>query len=259
MNKIYLSDNYIIVEKGSSIKAFPKNNSDYDEAIDHFTIRKFPNKHVELFPFSELNNWFDESGTIPYTINSLRTLLRQNTGFDRASVSRGAEFIKQTAQTYSQLLDGELVGDVAYVKASEGTKWLPGTVGGTYYPAGWYQWNGTEWFSDRNAIAIQFDLNQTALDNKAEQADLLAEIQNRVDEDIAINAEIDLIVEDKFFELMVSTPSINIAVPHNLDKYPSIHLIDSAGSVWIADILHIDKNNAVMQNVIPLSGRIIAN
>jgi len=32
-----------------------------------------------------------------------------------------------------------------YCIASQGTRWLPGTWGGTYYPSGWYRSNGLTW------------------------------------------------------------------------------------------------------------------
>lgn len=31
-------------------------------------------------------------------------------------------------------------------------------MGGTYYPEGWYSWDGTKWISDRNAIANAINL-----------------------------------------------------------------------------------------------------
>ena len=44
-------------------------------------------------------------------------------------------------------------GDFAVVEDSEGTQWLPWTVGGTYYPEGTYYWNNTEWTSNVADIA----------------------------------------------------------------------------------------------------------
>ena len=80
----------------------------------------------------------------------------------------GGTVVAQKAPQYSDLTDGEEVGDMAYVNQSEGTPWLPGTVGGTYYPAGWYLWNGTAWISDRNNITNQLQLNTQGLADKAD-------------------------------------------------------------------------------------------
>ncbi len=48
-------------------------------------------------------------------------------------------------------------GDLAYVYNSQGTAWLPFTLGGTYYPSGVYVFNGSNWVSDRNAIVNQLE------------------------------------------------------------------------------------------------------
>lgn len=58
------------------------------------------------------------------------------------------------------------IGDVAYVYNSQGTAWLPFTLGGTYYPNGVYVWSGTAWVSDRNAIANEL---QNLIDEKLDK------------------------------------------------------------------------------------------
>lgn len=64
------------------------------------------------------------------------------------------------------------VGDLAYVENSQGTAWLPGTLGGTFYSKGVYMWNGSFWDSSVDEIAAQLEQNindimslQTALTN----------------------------------------------------------------------------------------------
>ena len=37
---------------------------------------------------------------------------------------------------------GMVTGDLAYIKNSLGSMWLPGTLGGTYYPKGIYIYDG---------------------------------------------------------------------------------------------------------------------
>lgn len=64
----------------------------------------------------------------------------------------GVSFTQQVNQ-YNDLVAGITVGDLAYVENSQGTAWLPFALGGTYYPAGVYRWDGVVWVSDRNAIA----------------------------------------------------------------------------------------------------------
>ena len=55
-------------------------------------------------------------------------------------------------------------GDLAVIENDQGTKWLPWTVGGTYYPQGTYYWDGTEWLSNVEDIAeeLQNILNTIA-------------------------------------------------------------------------------------------------
>jgi len=71
-----------------------------------------------------------------------------------------------SAENYSDLQSktGMVNGDLAYVKNSQGTKWLPFSSGGTYYPSGLYLYSGG-WVSDRNAISIQFNLDEQRIDN----------------------------------------------------------------------------------------------
>jgi hypothetical protein len=70
-----------------------------------------------------------------------------------------ALIITQSAANYAALTPGTDNGELAYVYSSQGTAWLPGTVGGSYYPAGFYVWDGALWVSDRNAIAEQLAKN----------------------------------------------------------------------------------------------------
>ena len=70
--------------------------------------------------------------------------------------------INYKADNYTGILavatDPQL-NELAYARDSEGTSWLPWTLGGTYYPAGLYWYNGSEWVSDREAIAEQLSIN----------------------------------------------------------------------------------------------------
>jgi hypothetical protein len=44
-------------------------------------------------------------------------------------------------------------GDIAVVENSQGTAWLPWTLGGTYYPQGTYYWDGSKWDSNLELIS----------------------------------------------------------------------------------------------------------
>lgn len=72
---------------------------------------------------------------------------------------------------YDQLIAeypaNEYNGDFAYVQESEGTPWLPGSLGGTYYPNGLYWSNGTSWlYTASPAQATQAEVNAGTNDDK---------------------------------------------------------------------------------------------
>ena len=68
-----------------------------------------------------------------------------------------SRFIEQIAANYSSLRAGINEGGLAYVEQAEGTQWLPYTLGGTYYPKGWYVWDGAEWVSSKSNVAATLD------------------------------------------------------------------------------------------------------
>ena len=68
------------------------------------------------------------------------------------------------------------VGTLAYCENSEGTKWLPGSLGGTFYSKGTYCWNGTIWDSSASEIAEALQtLEDSRLKSKAVSVDTTAE------------------------------------------------------------------------------------
>ena len=79
----------------------------------------------------------------------------------------GAAIVGQRAANYAALQDGSVVGELGYCNLPQGTQWLPSTVGGSYYPAGWYLWDGSTWTSDRNNIVNQLQLNVNGLGTKS--------------------------------------------------------------------------------------------
>lgn len=127
-----------------------------------------------------------ENGTgTPYSdLDTLVLDLTALLGFDNGGGLGSGINITQKVNQFSDLVAGNLDGDLAYVENSQGTQWLPGTIGGTYFPAGWYIWNGTDWVSDRNAIANQLEQNILSItDTEADvlqlQTDLGQEVTDR--------------------------------------------------------------------------------
>lgn len=86
------------------------------------------------------------------------TYVNQNTeGTFVNFLSSSTRYIEQIALNYSALRDGTKEGALAYVENSQGTAWLPYTVGGTYYPKGWYIWDGMEWIASKSNVAEALD------------------------------------------------------------------------------------------------------
>lgn len=72
---------------------------------------------------------------------------------------------------YGDLNPGASEDSIAFVLQSQGTKWLPGSLGGTYRPAGWYIYRAGVWFSNRrlvdeelNDYGILIGDNKTSID-----------------------------------------------------------------------------------------------
>jgi hypothetical protein len=109
-----------------------------------------------------------------------------------------------------QTKTGMVSGDIAYVQDSQGTQWLPGTSGGTYYAKGLYLYNGTTWVSDRNAIALELHLDDARLDAlEAGKANLTP----RVETDTSTNIlTIDTSVIDQSI-LTDQAEDLSIAIP----------------------------------------------
>tara|TARA_R110002073_G_scaffold142403_1_gene294282 strand:- start:25821 stop:27503 length:1683 start_codon:yes stop_codon:yes gene_type:complete len=82
-----------------------------------------------------------------------------------ATGAPGDSVITQQVASYSNLVAGDVIGQLAYVGSAQGTAWLPGGLGGSYYPAGLYLWAGATWVSDRNAIATALNAS-TKLTNQ---------------------------------------------------------------------------------------------
>lgn len=51
---------------------------------------------------------------------------------------------------------------------------------------------------------------------------------------------------DKTFTYTQQTPASSWRIQHNLDKYPAVSVVDSAGSIVIGDVEYIDKNTVIV-------------
>lgn len=67
------------------------------------------------------------------------------------------------------------------------------------------------------------------------------------------------IIYDKTFVYNQATSSDVWEIEHNLDKYPSVTVVDSGGSVVVGEIVYIDKNNIRITFTSAFSGKAYFN
>ena len=68
-----------------------------------------------------------------------------------------------------------------------------------------------------------------------------------------------IIIEDKTFIYDQDTPSDTWRIRHNLDKYPSITVVDSSGEEVIGAVEYVDVNNVILIFIGAFSGRAFFN
>ena len=92
MDKIYLKDNYIVAEVGGETSVFSKFYASYYETSTHFFITNIIGQsyvRTLSIDLTDIPNFYNEAGTTAYTITTLRTFLRLNTGFKSPSGGSG--------------------------------------------------------------------------------------------------------------------------------------------------------------------------
>ena len=93
--------------------------------------------------------------------------------------------------------------------------------------------------------------NYNDLSNKPSINDVTL-IGNKTSKDLGI-------IEDKNFVYTQAVSSDVWEIQHNLDKYPSITIVDSGNSVVIGEIVYIDKNNVRIIFTSAFSGKAYFN
>ena len=94
MNKIYLSGNYVIVEKDGNVYEYPRTLSVYTIQGSNYVIKERIDDGQFVLPIADIGTYFDEAGAVAYTEATLVTFLRENTGFKTAGGgSPATEFI----------------------------------------------------------------------------------------------------------------------------------------------------------------------
>jgi len=140
------------------------------------------------------------------------------------SGSAPSDPINYRADNYSgivALATNPQLNELAYARSSEGTRWLPGSLGGTFFPAGLYYYDGASWVSDREAIAEQLQINvddvdQLELDVAANDADIAA-LQSGLSAETAARIAADANLQSQINGLGGGVQSVTGALVDNTD------------------------------------------
>lgn len=101
MKKLYLSVNYLIAFQDGLENPFGLSSTFYDETTLNFQFVDKVNRGRIIIAKTDVGDWFDETGLVPFTEATLRTFLQTNTGnFKTASGGSGAKLLR-TAQEIS--------------------------------------------------------------------------------------------------------------------------------------------------------------
>ena len=177
MYKIYRKNNYLIIDNGiNTPEKYLAKDIVVQEIVDDITyeiygiLPKLGNGVNQLLHSVSIPNIIKEDDS-PYTSVDWVNFYTVNTGFffelidgnDYGSIP-GNQFVIN----YSVLPDPTTVPyQIWIVQNSEGTQWLPGSLGGTYYPEGVYISDGTKWIYHKdNYQATQSEVNTGTIATK---------------------------------------------------------------------------------------------
>ena len=125
----------------------------------------------------------------------------------------------------------------------------PTIVGGGTFKAG-FTTNQTQLNGSMGVVNATSD-NYNDLSNKPSINGVVL-VGNKTGEELGI-------VYDKTFVYNQAISSDVWEIEHNLDKYPSVTVVDSGGSVVVGEIVYINKNNVRITFTSAFSGKAYLN
>ena len=125
----------------------------------------------------------------------------------------------------------------------------PTIIGGGTFKAG-FTTNQTQLNGNMGVVNATSD-NYNDLSNKPSINGVVL-VGNKTGEELGI-------IYDKTFVYNQVTSSDVWEIEHNLDKYPSVTVVDSGGSVVVGEIVYIDKNNVRITFTSAFSGKAYLN
>lgn len=188
--KIYRRDNYIEIAPLNGLYIFTGHVKEVKVVREVQKRNKFRFYGISKWNpliYLNLSQILDENGN-NYSLNDWEDFYNQNTGnfsdgggvvpfdpslYDLSEFQNGSldRFIQESdllaysavtsVVNYSALPDPTTVpGEMYIAENGQGTNWLPGSLGGTYYPEGMYYSNGVKWIYQKSAYqATQTEVN----------------------------------------------------------------------------------------------------
>jgi len=121
-----------------------------------------------------------------------------------------------------------------------------------------YSWDGNQWdqvsLSDSQLSQIAEAFNKTVVD-----ITVTADNENRT---IILTYRDTLSIQEtyKFSHIHTQTVSSSIwSITHNLNKYPSVSVVDSSNEEVIGEVQHINPNSLTVKFSAPFSGKAFLN
>lgn len=178
MYKIYRKNNYLIIDNSIDIsEKYLAKDILVQEIVENVSyeifgiLPKLGNSSNQLLHSISIPNIIKEDDS-PYTINEWVDFYTVNTGFffelTNGDGNSGSIPLDQFVDSYSDLPDPTTTQYQIWVcKNSEGTQWLPGSLGGTYYPEGGYASDGVKWIYHKdNYQASQPEVDDGIVNDK---------------------------------------------------------------------------------------------
>jgi hypothetical protein len=178
MYKIYRKNNYLIIDNSIDIsEKYLAKDILVQEIVENVSyeifgiLPKLGNNINQLLHSVSIPNILKEDG-LPYTTTEWVDFYTVNTGFffelTNEEVDPGSIPLDRFVNSYSDLPDPTTTQYQIWVcKNSEGNRWLPGSLGGTYYPEGGYVSDGVKWIYHKdNYQASQLEVNEGIVNNK---------------------------------------------------------------------------------------------
>jgi hypothetical protein len=221
-------------------------------------IKNGKNTSYEVRPdeinLDKINELFQKEGKLIYD-KTLKVLKYWNgtQWISATNSSGGGAGAINVVQFYDDLpLVADASGLFYFVTEQQGTRWLPGSFGGQYFPQGLYYSNGIAWkFMNKTAyrdIDNYFTTSQTVDGNVV------------ADSFIGDGSQLTNIVayQDTYYHDQ-GLPSATWVIEHNLGKKPGVAAVDTSGKEVIGNIDYISNNKIQITFNAPFSGQAYLN